>query len=374
LRRKLLQFLFVFHPGSRMSRAKAEAVDRAVSAVGALLSGASPERVYFHFWLFRPFHIQLFHRVVDRLATTLPDLMRAERGAGPEPLFILNTHGLEPLRIRELRERVGGRVLLKVVVDQHFIDDAGPLETYLRRLYAFLEESAQQGQISSLFLNANRGNEQRFTEELLERFMVKGLNRAIVARYFLSALAPKERVEDFYCDMDGVDWGLWMDLVRRTAARPRYRMLSLYGGGVIAKFQRLLTLKKTLLPDVHFCPVIPNSIAFDLAGNLWVCPKAPFSRDGRPGPPPVGRYFPELHVDEGARDAWWERNVTGIPHCSSCPDSFICGGGCAREAWDERGTVAHGVCQPVPDLLSLGVRENFKYLSRKFGPGERSEA
>lgn len=385
LRRELLQFLFVFHPEEE-SAAAGTAVDQAVAAVPALIARFAPRRCHFHFWVFTPFHAELFHHAVERLLAVLPPGTTGITGAtgapgepageGPQVNFVVNTHGLLPLDVRPLRLRFGMNVVMKVAVDRHFIARCASLEDYLQALYTFLDQTAAQGQASSLFLNANRGTEELFRDVLLERFMERGLNRAVVTRYYLSAVTPKTDLVDFHCDMDSADWGLWQDLLVQTASRPRYRMFTLYGGGIVPRFQSLLNFKKTLRPDIHYCPLVANAIAFDLAGNLWVCPKTAFQDHDGPGSAPVGRYAPTLEIAEDRLRAWWDWNVRQLPGCRECPDAFICSGGCPLAAMRQGGPSGphEERCQPVQEFLSTGVRENLVHLSRTFGPGVRSRS
>ncbi len=70
----------------------------------------------------------------------------------------------------------------------------------------------------------------------------------------------------------------------------------------------------------------------------------------------LGRFFPELLIDEGALRAWTARDVRRLPPCCECPLALLCGGGCSRLVANRGGDLAKDVvCPPMVNLADLQV-------------------
>lgn len=106
------------------------------------------------------------------------------------------------------------------------------------------------------------------------------------------------------------------------------------------------------LPSPLFdaCPGTKTEWAFDYTGRIYSCTATVGKLDEA-----LGRFYPEIELDEARISTWQERDVLGIPACRSCPLQLACGGGCAAVAKNTTGSLAAADCRPVRELMALGM-------------------
>lgn len=373
-RRSSLQVLFLFSPGKRYSSKQVAVVKRMAAVFLELMEPYPADRYYLRFWLYESFH----EKLLTVFLTTLNDLLAALPSEQQRPpLFcIVDTHGLKSFNARPLQSLSGGKTMVRIFIDQVFIRRCACVEDYLTKLFSTISLLSQQGLMMQLYFSVTKESVEFVMDTLLEKAMVQGLT-SMVSRFFLCPVYPRQRTEDLYCELDAVDWELAEAIIVKISTNSKYRLFTLYGAGVITKFQNLLDEKQTLLPDIHHCPIIANSLTLTLDGQIHVCPKTCLPELAGLSPDvvePVGQFHPELSLNEQELLRWWNRSVLTIPECLDCPDAFICGGGCALEALKKLGQVARAACQPVAQILATGVAHHYSHILRRFGPQERHQS
>lgn len=68
----------------------------------------------------------------------------------------------------------------------------------------------------------------------------------------------------------------------------------------------------------------------------------------------LGRFLPNLEINERAMGMWSSRDVFSLPACRECPLALVCGGGCARLVVNRGGDLATDVvCPPLAGMPQL---------------------
>lgn len=130
------------------------------------------------------------------------------------------------------------------------------------------------------------------------------------------------------------------------------------------------------LPKFFFCGAHRNEWCFDLYGDVYFCADGVGREEFR-----VGKYDPELTLDQGRTALWREHNVLRVPSgCSTCHVKLCCGGGCwFRRMCATRSPLAAYCTEQVWPALAttleylhrspeVFVREEFE-LPRKLSEG-----
>lgn len=106
------------------------------------------------------------------------------------------------------------------------------------------------------------------------------------------------------------------------------------------------------LPDPLFdaCPGTKTEWAFDATGRIYAC-TATVGKTGEV----LGRFWPQVALDEARIERWQDRDVMAIEGCRNCPVQLACGGGCAAVAFNRTGDLHQTDCRPVAELLGLGA-------------------
>lgn len=112
-------------------------------------------------------------------------------------------------------------------------------------------------------------------------------------------------------------------------------------------------------PNFYYCEATSTGLyTFGADGLLYPCGEAA----GNPSFS-VGRFLPELKIDEEKFSYWQGQSIVDIPECRKCPIALLCGGGCRYEALriDEKSQRA--ICdnrkREVEKYIKLWVREWF---------------
>ncbi len=107
-------------------------------------------------------------------------------------------------------------------------------------------------------------------------------------------------------------------------------------------------LRQTGLPRLQpsFCGANRAMYLFDPSGDVYACWEAVRTPEGK-----LGRYVPDLELDDEAVERWRARTVANIPQCRKCPYALLCGGGCAQRAFWETGDLYEPHCADFPELF-----------------------
>ncbi len=110
--------------------------------------------------------------------------------------------------------------------------------------------------------------------------------------------------------------------------------------------------EKGKLPNPLFdaCPGTKTEWAFDYTGHIYGCTATVGKAEES-----LGRFYPEVHLDQARVESWSERDVLAIERCKGCNLQLACGGGCGAVAKNRSGTVKAPDCRPIEGLLALGL-------------------
>jgi uncharacterized protein len=107
-------------------------------------------------------------------------------------------------------------------------------------------------------------------------------------------------------------------------------------------FNHLLNLDRLPTIAFHRCGAENGTLfLLDLHGDIYNCfETAGFKKHA------VGRFLPEFELFPALKK-WHRRNVLETPGCRDCAVKFVCGGGCAWNAFNKFGTINHSMCPPI---------------------------
>jgi uncharacterized protein len=116
--------------------------------------------------------------------------------------------------------------------------------------------------------------------------------------------------------------------------------------GVI-DFNPLETVLKggTWSPKFYACRAHSNQLLFDPHGRIYTCWEAVGEAAHC-----VGHFIPRLKFNKTYTE-WTRRTVFTIEECRSCSYAFLCGGGCAYEAYKTKGTLSAPFCGYTEKVL-----------------------
>jgi uncharacterized protein len=111
------------------------------------------------------------------------------------------------------------------------------------------------------------------------------------------------------------------------------------------------------LPDPLFdsCPATKTEWAFDYTGRIYSC-TATVGKAGEE----LGRFYPEVFLNEEKLSEWEDRDVLAIAECTECSLQLACGGGCGAVAKNRTGKICSSDCRPVKELLAMGLSYYFE--------------
>jgi radical SAM protein with 4Fe4S-binding SPASM domain len=90
------------------------------------------------------------------------------------------------------------------------------------------------------------------------------------------------------------------------------------------------------------CEAQINFWAFDLHGDVYAC----WDAAGLPHLS-VGKYLPDISLDEHKLGRWRDRTSLNIESCQGCSSSAHCGGGCQFLAFEHNGTFESSSCDSM---------------------------
>lgn len=116
--------------------------------------------------------------------------------------------------------------------------------------------------------------------------------------------------------------------------------------GIGRKILGLLEEGKYPLFNTTFCGTTMGMYIMDPYGDIYLCWEAVGTREGK-----VGRFTPEISIDQEALNRWHNRIVVNIPECRKCECVFLCGGGCPNHAYNTHGDIMKPGCEEFKELF-----------------------
>lgn len=104
------------------------------------------------------------------------------------------------------------------------------------------------------------------------------------------------------------------------------------------------------LPKVFVCDAGRNQVVFSPSGLVHTCAEEAHNPESA-----VGRYDPELAVDEAALRAWLDPTPLAMAGCGGCSLLPQCGGGC--RLLDRRPGARQAFCAAVAESFDMGLRQ-----------------
>ncbi|MDP9110259.1 MAG: SPASM domain-containing protein, partial [Candidatus Eremiobacteraeota bacterium] len=112
------------------------------------------------------------------------------------------------------------------------------------------------------------------------------------------------------------------------------------------------------------CAATGNNFVFHPDGRLFAC-----GQDMGMGRSEshIGRYFPELELDDLIISRWQSRSVVNMPACLRCPVGLLHAGGCANLSMRYGNNSLHDpYCEEFPERLAACVDFSVrKWLGRR---------
>jgi uncharacterized protein len=119
---------------------------------------------------------------------------------------------------------------------------------------------------------------------------------------------------------------------------------------------RVLQGKKPIkFPRFWFCDAHTGLQLYDPFGNIYSCNELVGRNESL-----IGRYWPNLEMDESKLEQWQQRNVFSMKTCSHCKYNLLCGGGCACQAFKTKNDMAEAVCWDIKGFLQEYISIYFK--------------
>lgn len=199
----------------------------------------------------------------------------------------------------------------------------------------------------------------------------------------LRSVVDLENIEDLVALAEFLDEKGWLDLppelfktqigrnyeLFECYAKPQHLMTQVELWGkissiskeypVLRKFHRpdfkgirhLVDTGEMYMATFDTCPAAKTEWVFDLHGEIYGCTASCGREEYR-----LGKFYPEVELQETAVKTWQRRSVKTIPECKDCKYDVICGGGCGVVAANKHeGRVLSPDCRPIQELIDIGV-------------------
>jgi len=145
-----------------------------------------------------------------------------------------------------------------------------------------------------------------------------------------------------------------------AAYRPRYgrAVVAMAGGTLRMKIASLLreNLLSALTPA--YCGAHLNMFVFAADGAIYTCWEGVGIPSAR-----VGRFWPDLELDEESLNRWFERHSLNIPACQRCRYMFFCSGGCGIHALEHNEDFYSPYCDGFAELFRHHVQQAIAQLT-----------
>lgn len=104
-------------------------------------------------------------------------------------------------------------------------------------------------------------------------------------------------------------------------------------------------------PKLYYCETCSSHYVFGSDGLIYPCTEVMGNEKEA-----IGRFLPELVIDDEAKDVWQQRNVFNIKECSQCEIFSFCGGGCAVSAKYINGDIGKSYCGNAKEILKRFIQ------------------
>jgi uncharacterized protein len=116
---------------------------------------------------------------------------------------------------------------------------------------------------------------------------------------------------------------------------------------VLSHIEAILNGKKQpSSPKLYYCEACKSQFVFGADGLIYPCTEVMGDEKDA-----IGRFLPELVIDDEKKDLWQNRNVFNIKACSQCEIFSFCGGGCAVSAKYINGNIRAPSCGNAKEIL-----------------------
>lgn len=263
------------------------------------------------------------------------------RGVGLGYSFTIYTNGLDLVDFVPMLKRYSSidlHVTLDGIPEVHDAQrpgwDGSPT---FDRIVQGIEAARAEG----LFVHI-RSNVDSRTIDFLPQFraftQLRGWDKDLNMRFSLSGIG---RVGDHSCASQHLH-ALQPELPQ-SKANSRHAWRELLGRASVFE---LITLSRILrgerpikFPHYWFCEAHVGLQLYDPEGYIYPC----FDLVGREETR-IGRYWPNLEMNETALSRWHARDVFSLKRCTGCKYLLLCGGGCACQSQLATGDIAQSIC------------------------------
>lgn len=134
---------------------------------------------------------------------------------------------------------------------------------------------------------------------------------------------------------------------------PKTRIIKLLawpGADYVLHFLRTRELPP---PRVSYCIATYGRFGFDAEGYVYACGNAAGNKEYA-----IGRYYPEISLDEENVRRWRKRRFIAMPECRGCRLALLCGGGCTLQSLLKHGG-KNPFCPEILENLKVAVTYYF---------------
>ncbi len=103
-------------------------------------------------------------------------------------------------------------------------------------------------------------------------------------------------------------------------------------------------------PTFSYCAANRDMLCFGPDGSIYPCVVAAGDITAS-----AGTYWPQEAIKRDALSAWRNHNIYTQAKCETCSAALVCGGGCAYEALKHHGSMKEPFCEPIIELLHIGL-------------------
>lgn len=150
---------------------------------------------------------------------------------------------------------------------------------------------------------------------------------------------------------------LLADLLELAEASPRMGLFDMLGWDGFQSAWAYANLGRLPFPKVFVCDAGRNQFVFSPSGLVHTCAEEAHNPESS-----VGRYDPELRIDEAALRDWHGPTPLSLERCDGCSLLPQCGGGC--RLLDRRPGARAAFCRAVGQSFDAGLRSA---LTKEYG-------
>jgi radical SAM protein with 4Fe4S-binding SPASM domain len=134
--------------------------------------------------------------------------------------------------------------------------------------------------------------------------------------------------------------------------RPKLEIFDFLGWDGYQPVRAFAAAGRMPYPRAHVCDANLNQFVFGPSGDVHVCLEDAANPCSR-----VGRFDPELALDEAAFRRWYDRGPFDMNHCRGCNLLPVCGGGC--HLWQGDPELLEPYCESVRECFRASLVRAF---------------